>query len=857
MPAAGSSSTLDSSPVYEKDDDSEQAVNAEEGFPYDRYKPLRELGTGASGAVYLAKDLLLKKKVAVKVLRNLEATQLVSFQEEARTTSRLKHRNIVEVDDFAVTASGAPYMVLEYVDGISLKSLLEREGPLSYIACIPLFQQICDGLKYAHGHGVFHRDIKPSNILLSEGHRGSTVVRLIDFGLARVINEKKDLERGLTLAGTPYYMSPDQARNKTFDERSEVYSLGCVLFEALTGIPPFRGTTALETLSMHAEMTPPSLVEAFRLYKESNTSLSSSKPSISVLRDYPPGRFPRRLEIVVATCLAKRPEDRFQSMDDLKNALTNLYADIETRETSALLAINRLTETVSAGGSQFFSKKRTVNGAILLAVTLIGSVAVFLVFQERDQSKRGNSNAVKEATKGQPEAVDGSTSVNISTGKSLLNFVKRSERKLNLNASLSNKEAAKDLKFYKYVTDVDLSNNDIDDETTSYLNGQRIRVADLSNSGIRTLVYVAKMPLMDNLNLGDTQVDNDAIERISHLNLRSLDIRNTPVDDGAIPSIAKMPCLATLGCYGSKITKKGLDRLALIKPELIIEDRKSEVVSIVDPQLMARLTTNTDLATAEKALKQAIAVIGERRRKDDPALAYFYWHLSGVSHALGKPKESKQCLDKSLEIAEKYKINALLNELLKPYFYAAGEYKDDKGYVSYGSRVCDLEYQVNGPSEKLIDNLFAVSEMALAKQPELSYKLLSQLLVVADQLQENGELSKKTRATYVARTLDRLGTLNLKKNNPVEAEKYFRKAIAAYESDETMYDRIFAELAACNFWAAASCDANGKLEDAVKFQERAVSIFKNEHMPTYDEQSKLLKVYREKLQKSLGRKSGQ
>jgi Serine/threonine protein kinase len=169
--SANSESQLDfrqDSEGNEKDDD-EELVNLDEGFPRDRYKPLNMLGTGACGAVYLAKDLLLKKKVAVKVLRNLEATQLVGFQEEARTTSRLKHPNIVEVDDFAIAASGTPYMVLEYVDGISLKSLIEREGPLSYIACIPLFQQICEGLEYAHAHGIFHRDIKPSNILLSEG----------------------------------------------------------------------------------------------------------------------------------------------------------------------------------------------------------------------------------------------------------------------------------------------------------------------------------------------------------------------------------------------------------------------------------------------------------------------------------------------------------------------------------------------------------------------------------------------------------------------------------------------------------------------------------------------------------------
>ena len=219
------------------------------GFPYERYTPLKELGSGVSSAVYLAEDKLLNKKVAVKMLHLTASKQLVAFHEEAKATSQLEHPSIVKLLDFGVSESEIPYMVLEYFRGESLESKLNQEGKLAWSECQKVFSDVLSGLQYAHENKIYHRDIKPSNIIILQSIEQSSV-KIIDFGIAKV--EEKGASDEEDIVGAPLYMSPDQGLGRAYDARSELYSVGCVLYECLTGRPPFRGDTALETLSKHA-----------------------------------------------------------------------------------------------------------------------------------------------------------------------------------------------------------------------------------------------------------------------------------------------------------------------------------------------------------------------------------------------------------------------------------------------------------------------------------------------------------------------------------------------------------------------------------------------------------------------------
>lgn len=280
-----------------------------EKFPSDRYLALSEVGRGASGIVYRAIDKMLQKEIAIKCLNSVAANELMAFQKEAQATSRLNHPNIVKVFDFGATSIGAPYMVMEFANGISLKRLIENHGPLSEEEALPLTLNIVRALEHAHSKGIFHRDIKSSNVMVSESTDATEQlnVRLIDFGVAALKGVESPVGNKTILVGTPPYMSPEQLGGKPFDARSEVYSVGCLFYEILTGNPPFLGSTALETLNMHANQRVKRLSEVL-----------------------PDGSFSDDVEQIVQRCLAKRPDQRFQSMRELAAQLESVSNDSAT-----------------------------------------------------------------------------------------------------------------------------------------------------------------------------------------------------------------------------------------------------------------------------------------------------------------------------------------------------------------------------------------------------------------------------------------------------------------------------------------------------------------------------------------------
>ena len=197
--------------------------------------------------VYLARDLKHDREVALKVLYPHFAAALGAdrFLREVRVAARLHHPHLLPLYDSGV-ADGSLYYVVPYIEGGSLRDRLERESPLPLTAALQIAREVADGLDYAHRQNVVHRDIKPENILLDEGH-----AVIADFGVARAISEAADTqltEAGL-LVGTPAYMSPEQAMGGAVDGRSDIYNLGCVLFELLTGAPPFTGHAPIAILA--------------------------------------------------------------------------------------------------------------------------------------------------------------------------------------------------------------------------------------------------------------------------------------------------------------------------------------------------------------------------------------------------------------------------------------------------------------------------------------------------------------------------------------------------------------------------------------------------------------------------------
>ena len=234
----------------------------------DRYRVEERIGSGGMGVVYRAKHVVIGKRVAIKVLRRRfarHADVAQRFGQEARVASSIKHANVVDISDFGTTPGGSPFCVMEHLEGHSLASEIDRSGRLEPGFAIDVAIQVARGLAAAHQANVVHRDLKPENVFLIRGdtHDGRTqaIAKILDFGIARVADNKLRLTAAGSVIGTPEYMSPEQARGDEVDARSDLYALGVMLFEALSGQVPLRGDSMAGTLTKQVFEAPPQLRE--------------------------------------------------------------------------------------------------------------------------------------------------------------------------------------------------------------------------------------------------------------------------------------------------------------------------------------------------------------------------------------------------------------------------------------------------------------------------------------------------------------------------------------------------------------------------------------------------------------------
>jgi serine/threonine-protein kinase len=321
----------------------EEAVSARRQLrELGRYRLTRCLGAGAMGEVYLAEHTLLRRPCAVKLIRpaGVEGERRVArFAREVQATAALTHPNTVEIYDYGRAEDGTFYYAMEYLPGLNLDQLGEQHGPLPSARVVHLLRQVCGALREAHGAGLIHRDIKPANIIVCSRGGIHDVVKLVDFGLVRVIDPGvggEKLTQDGAIAGTPEYMSPEQAEGIAgVDARSDIYSLGAVAYFLLTGRPPFRKETVLQLLIAHV--------------REPVQPLTEVRPEV-----------PADLQGVVLRCLEKDRERRFQDISTLDQALAGCErgepwteaqaADWWQRHGATPSAIDRRPDESGAGG---------------------------------------------------------------------------------------------------------------------------------------------------------------------------------------------------------------------------------------------------------------------------------------------------------------------------------------------------------------------------------------------------------------------------------------------------------------------------------------------------------------------------
>lgn len=270
-----------------------------------RYSNLKKIGFGGMSVVFAGHDGVLDREVAIKRLKISTQGERAwfRFQQEARACAALRHPNIVSIFDFGADDDHVPYIVLDYLRGKTLAQLIEDRGQLTFIEMFEIIVPLLDGLEHAHKSGIVHRDLKPANVFLQTIESSNqTVVKIMDFGIAKVITDGESGFETKTgeVFGSPFYISPEQLGSEKVDGRSDLYALGCMMFEMITGKPPFVGKSVLSTFMMHKNDSPPAIDQRLK-----------NRPIC------------KRVAEIVEKLLDKSPEYRYQNVAQLRDDLTS------------------------------------------------------------------------------------------------------------------------------------------------------------------------------------------------------------------------------------------------------------------------------------------------------------------------------------------------------------------------------------------------------------------------------------------------------------------------------------------------------------------------------------------------------
>ena len=297
----------------------------ESGLLNNRYQLEKKLDTGGMATVYLAKDLTLERSVAIKILRSdysKDPAFRERFRQEAKAAANLSHSNIVTIHDFGLDDDRL-FIIMEYVPGSTLKDLIDKHGRLTVEDSIALIVQACAGIGYAHRAGLVHCDIKPQNILVSHDNR----VKVTDFGIARALASINPEERSEVVWGSPQYFSPEQAAGKPPSPASDVYGLGVILYEMLTGQLPFTAQSSVELAKLHREAPP-------KPPKQINPSISPD------------------LDHIILKVLSKEPSARYRTADQLGRVLiTFVEKPVPTQTVQSSVSISKPLTSPSKGQS--------------------------------------------------------------------------------------------------------------------------------------------------------------------------------------------------------------------------------------------------------------------------------------------------------------------------------------------------------------------------------------------------------------------------------------------------------------------------------------------------------------------------
>jgi serine/threonine protein kinase len=600
-----------------------------------RYEVISRLGKGGMGLVYRVKQIFINKEFALKTIDRscMSAIAVRRFQQEAKTAFSLDHPNIIAVNDFGVLDDQTPFLVMELINGETLGERLTRTGCLKLEQAIPIFVQVCFGLAYAHECGVVHRDIKPNNIMLLKGLplgvEGS--VKILDFGIAKFTAHAGGEIQALTqtgeIFGSPLYMSPEQCGGLRVDNRADIYSLGCVFFEALTGAPPFVGETALVTMRKHESEAVPTLKQA---------SLG--------------GEFPAALETIITRMLAKSPDERYQNLGSVAHDLGALLRG-DKSATSSFIGTEprRELKRISISQPSFYALMFSI---ALLSAALGGAVGYWLhtpakVSALEQPEKVLPAQPIKAFRESdlQPKALkpqelaqmleachNGALQINSCTltddsfeliakakslrqlsmtgcnlpNPSLAKLAKIKLSVINFHNSNFNDTGAENLCNCQSLEEVNAQNTEIRDpglrKLATLKNLRKINIGQ-TNITDKGLAELAKCKKLESIFMtGMPQITSDALKLLAKFKIREIELDYNRIEDSGLVYLSKIGSLEKLSLKGTNVTRDGVMKFCQ-------ESKNCSVVVLTDCQNIG----NADIKLLKEAFRERTFIREEKK----------------------------------------------------------------------------------------------------------------------------------------------------------------------------------------------------------------------------------------------------
>lgn len=498
-----------------------------------KYRLVDSIGEGGMGVVYKVEQVLLNRQMALKTLAGTEFSEssIKRFHAEAKLLAKLDHPGLVKVRDFGFIDNVKPFLVMDFVQGRTLSSVLKTSGVMPLDVAIKIFVELCFALGYAHNHNIVHRDIKPSNIMLTTPGIDSENehVKVLDFGIAKLLhrglNETDSLTRTGEIFGSPFYMSPEQCLGKPVDHRSDIYSMGCVMFEVLTGAPPFSGETSIATIMKHQSEMPLTLKEA------------------SMGRE-----FPDEVESLVANMLEKDPDKRIQSLLDVAQILIGVQKG--------------LTGTAILNKAVVVPEKRQTNpqtkylliAACILFTGVLGMLGIVCYNQMQSQKPIEHAPDLPRLPWSKISE-DGKFRIfnfpeSFSIGRIV--FTAQGQRVKKDARGLVTLPADRELQFVPnslFLSHPQFMNNFAEDD---------IAILDFKDASLTDDGYAYKIT-------AQAPLSDDEMVYVSHLKkLKGLGIKNCKITDTGLGYIKTLP-LKSLNIDGTDVTWKGLSNMDCIK----------------------------------------------------------------------------------------------------------------------------------------------------------------------------------------------------------------------------------------------------------------------------------------------------